>query len=320
MDKFLIDFQELSLKAKMVFGLDCIVENVTRLYGGAQKGTYKIQCTNDFLFVLYIWDKRINFFAQYENVNDTFRSNGADLFLDNHKLLSSYNIPVPKLYYIDMTKETYDFDYAFVEYISGKEIEKYMDKNEIEVKQLFISLGEYIKKLHNIKRNLAGTVNVPQRKAFKCEEYIYFIIENDMNYLIKNCSEVALKEKEIRKAYKSLYKNIKSRKKYELIHGELGPNHVYVDEKQNLFFIDIECAKYFDREYESSFLEFRFGEFYKYLEEENLDRDRMKFYKLAHHISCLTGALKLRKKDYYNIKDVSDMIKYNLKQVLSCDS
>lgn len=320
MDKCFIDFQELSLKAKNVFGPDCIVKNVIRLYGGAQKGTYKIQCANNFLFVLYIWDKKTNYFSRYRNKNDIFRSTGADLFLYNHKLLSSYNIPVPKLYYIDMTKETYDFDYAFVEYISGKEIEKYMDSSRSEVKHLFASLSEYIKKLHSIKRDFAGTVNAPQRKGFKCEEYIYSVIEDDMNYLIRNCSEVALKEEVIRNVYKSLYKNIKPRKEYELIHGELGPNHVYVDEKQKLYFIDIECVKYFDKEYENSFLEFRFGEFYKYLEEENLDRDRMKFYKLANHISCLTGALKLTKEDYYDMEDVYRMISYNLKQVSSCDS
>lgn len=321
MDKCFLDFQELSLKAKNVFGRDCIVENVIRLYGGAQKGTYKIQCNNNFLFVLYIWDKKTNFFDKYQNKNDIFRSSGADLFLDNYELFSRYNIPVPKLHYIDMTKETYNFDYAFVEYISGKEIENYMYKSEVEVKQLFLSLGEYIRKLHNIKRDFPGTVNVSQGKGFKCEEYIYCIIENDMNYLIENCSEVALKKKEIRNVYKSLYKNIKPRKEYDFIHGELGPNHVFVDEKQNLYFIDIECAKYFDKEYESSFLEFRFGEFYKYLEEGNLDRDRMKFYKLAHHISCLAGALKLKKEDYYDIEDTFDMINYNLKQVLlSCDS
>lgn len=88
-----------------------------------------------------------------------------------------------------------------------------------------------------------------------------------MNYLIENCNEVALKGKEIRQACKDLYAKIKPRK-----------------------------------EYENSFLEFRFGDYYKYLQEENLDKNRMKFYKLSHHIGCLLGALKLTKEDYYDME------------------
>lgn len=317
MDKCLMDFQEVSLNAKRVFGEKYIVEKIDRLYGGAQKGTYKIQCTNGFVFVLYIWDKRTSLFSKYENKNDIFRSNGADLFLASHKVFEDNNIPVQKLYYIDMTKKVYDFEYAFVEYISGKEIETYMDKSESEVKQLFISLGDSIRKLHRIKRSFTGTIEAPQKEEFKCEEYILYIIETEMNYLIGNCNEVAKKEKEIREAYNDLYKNIKPRKEYAFIHGELGPNHVLVNKNREMFFIDIECAKYFDKEYENSFLEFRFGDYYKYLEEENLDKYRMKFYKLSHHIGCLSGALKLTKEDYYDMKDVNGMIKYNLEQVLS---
>lgn len=315
MVKCLMDFQEVSLNAKRVFGEDYIVERIDRLYGGAQKGTYKVKCINGFTFVLYIWHKRTSFFSKYENKNDVFRSNGADLFLASHKVFEDNKVQVQKLYYINRTKEIYDFDYAFVEYISGKEIETYMDKSESEVKQLFIALGESIRKLHGIKRSFAGTIDEPQKEEFKCEEYIFSIMESEMNYLIENCNEVALNGKEIRQACKDLYAKIKPRKEYVFIHGELGPNHVLVN--KNIVFIDIECAKYFDKEYENSFLEFRFGDYYKYLQEENLDMDRMKFYKLSHHIGCLSGALKLTKEDYYDMEDVNGMIKYNLEQVLS---
>ena len=317
MDNCLMNFQELSLNAKRVFGEDYIVEKIDRLYGGAQKGTYKVQCINGFTFVLYIWDKSASFFSKYENKNDIFRSSGANLFLASHKVFKDNNVPMQKLYYIDMTKEIYAFDYAFVQYISGKEIETYMDKSESEVKQLFIKLGDSIRKLHRIKRSFAGTVDAPKKEEFKCEEYILSNIESEMNYLIENCDEIAFKEKEIKQAYKDLYKNIKPRKQYVFIHGELGPNHVFVDENKNIVFIDIECAKYFDKEYENSFLEFRFGDYYKYLQEENLDMERMKFYKLSHHMGCLSGALKLTKEDYYDMEDVNGMIKYNLEQVLS---
>lgn len=60
-----------------------------------------------------------------------------------------------------------------------------------------------------------------------------------------------------------------------------------------LFDIDIEGARFFDLEHEHSFLEFRFGEFYRYLRNNNLDHDRMTFYRYCHHLSLISGGLKL---------------------------
>jgi len=317
MDKCLMDLREVSLNAKKVFGESYKVEKIDRLYGGAQKGTYKVKCINGFEFILYIWDEMTSYFSKYENKRDIFRTRGADLFLSNHRIFEINKVPVQNLYHIDMTKKEYDFDYAFVKYISGKEIETYMNESEEDVTQLFMALGDSIRKLHMIKRNYAGIIDESQNEEFKCENYILSNIENDMNYLITNCSEIADKENELRETYIRLYKNIKPRKEYVLIHGELGPNHVLVDENKNICLIDIECAKYFDKEYENSFLEFRFGDYYKYLKEENLDLDRMKFYKLSHHIGCLSGAVKLRNEDYYDMEDVNGMIRYNLGQVLN---
>ncbi|WP_297423863.1 hypothetical protein [Clostridium sp.] len=116
---------------------------------------------------------------------------------------------------------------------------------------------------------------------------------------------------------RELYDNVKPRNDYTFIHGELGPNHVFVDENLHTYLIDIESAMFFDAEYEHSFLQFRFGECYKYFNEDNLDLDRLKFYKMHLHISCLSGALELKEKSYPDMNDVNDMIKYNSKQVLN---
>jgi hypothetical protein len=44
------------------------------------------------------------------------------------------------------------------------------------------------------------------------------------------------------------------------IHGELGPDHILVNESLTPFLIDIEWAMFFDIEHEHSFLELRFGD------------------------------------------------------------
>jgi hypothetical protein len=133
MDKCLMNFQDVYLKAKSVFGEKYVVEKIDRLYGGAQKGTYKVKCINGFEFVLYIWDERTSYFFKYEDKRDIFRTRGADLFLSNHRIFENNKVPVQNLYYIDMSKGTYDFHYAFVKYISGKEIEAYMNESEFAV-------------------------------------------------------------------------------------------------------------------------------------------------------------------------------------------
>ena len=66
-------------------------------------------------------------------------------------------------------------------------------------------------------------------------------------------------EKEISHIRDKLYNNIIPRKKYSFIHYELGPNHVLADKEDNIYLIDIDGMKFFDLEFEHSFLKFRFG-------------------------------------------------------------
>lgn len=80
--------------------------------------------------------------------------------------------------------------------------------------------------------------------------------------------------------------------------------------------IDIEGAMFYDIEYEHSFLELRFGEHYRYLKNENLDRNRMLFYKLYHHISCTAGGLKLLHRGHPNKKLAKEIADYNYRSAL----
>lgn len=57
--------------------------------------------------------------------------------------------------------------------------------------------------------------------------------------------------------------------------------------------IDIEGAEFYDIEHEHSFLEMRFGEYYRYLNDVPLDENRKLFYKFHHHLSLISGGLKL---------------------------
>ena len=55
------------------------------------------------------------------------------------------------------------------------------------------------------------------------------------------------------------------------LYMELGPDHVLINDKLEPYLIDIEGTEFFDIEHEHSFLQFRFGDYYRYLKNDTLD-------------------------------------------------
>lgn len=106
----------------------------------------------------------------------------------------------------------------------------------------------------------------------------------------------------------NLIEDISKRSDFKFIHSELGPNHVMVDKNNNAYIIDIEGARFFDLEYEESFLKIRFNNNYKYLKSYNLDKKRMTFYHICYCCGNLSGAYELLYKNYYDTEDVLGMI------------
>lgn len=94
-----------------------------------------------------------------------------------------------------------------------------------------------------------------------------------------------------------------------MIHGELGPNHVMVDEENHAYLIDIEGAKFYDVEEENSFFRMRFGNRFAGWLEEEVDEKRMAFYHIGHCFGHLRGAVELKQKNYYDMEDVDGMIR-----------
>jgi hypothetical protein len=123
-----VDYLQKPLKQNL--GLNYNILNIIRIFGGARKVTYKIECDQNFYSILYVWDNSMNYFNKETKDNIVFESNGADLFELNNKLLIQNGIATPRIYYIDRSKKDYLFDFEQVEYISGGEIEKYFGADE----------------------------------------------------------------------------------------------------------------------------------------------------------------------------------------------
>lgn len=152
-------------------GVNYNILQIMRIYGGAQKVTYKIECDNSFCCMLYVWDDSMNYFNKETKDNIIFESNGLDLFELNNKFLIQNGIRTPRIYYIDRSKKDHLFDFALVEYISGGEIEKYFDADEDTKYKIFNDLDKNIKKMHSVKNEFYGNLKIPKLYRVEVKNY-----------------------------------------------------------------------------------------------------------------------------------------------------
>lgn len=297
-----------------VFNKPYKIKSITRILGGAQKGVYKVVCREGFTCVLYIWDESLSYFESI-HTEEEFTSNSAYLFKENYELLNRYNVRVPEIYHIELDKNKLGFSYALVQYIDGEALEAIMNKEQIDATAMLIDLKDNIQKMHGIKSSYVGDLKYRREDTFSCHSYIKKSLDEALIYLFEQDERMSKLKKELLVLSETLYKAIEPRQAYTLIHYELGPNHVMVDSKGQTYLIDFEGMKYFDFEYEYSFLQLRFGKYYNKLEGQEVDQNRMKFYLFYHHIAALEGANHLLQHGYYDKKVLSSMLTYNYEAI-----
>lgn len=283
-------------KTKEVFGEEFELFSFERLLGGAQKHTYLAKCTNGFEFVIYQWDKSTTFFED-NTESAVFCSSSAHLFQCNNELMRSHGIRTPKLFYMDKSRKEKDFEYAFVEFIRGKDMDYIMEKEPERLPEVLESLHDSIHRMHGIRSTVVGQVDRMQHTDFDIIEYTLMGIHQNSMYIQKVDREYADIYIQVESQAKDCAQKLEKRKKYTFIHGELGPNHVIVDKDNNAYLIDIEGAKYCDVGEELSFLDMRFNKILKEAE-SGVDEQRMFFYYIGHCMGNLRGALELRQKGY----------------------
>lgn len=306
--------KEIERKVKKYFGEERELKDIERLLGGAQKHVYLVTLDNGFKFVVYVWDKSTNYFSDSERIDSNeFLSSSPLMFKLNNELMKKHGVNTPKLYYIDSSFE--QPTYAFVEYIDGVDLDYIIENQPERLNDSLHSLKESIDKLHEIKAKEVGQVNNLLGENFNQIKYCYDGAVQSIKYLIKVDSENSNIYVPLNEILEKLIKKIDERSEFKLIHSELGPNHVMVDKDNNAYIIDIEGARFFDLEYEESFLKIRFNNNYKYLKSDNLDETRMDFYHICHCVVNLAGAYELLYKNYYDTEDILGMINYFTKAI-----
>jgi hypothetical protein len=108
------------------------------------------------------------------------------------------------------------------------------------------------------------------------------------------------------------------RAEYGLVHGELGPDHVLLDDDRQPVLIDVEGLTYFDVEWEHAFLRLRFDPaHYRLLGLAAPDEARVSFYLLAQRISLIEGPLRIGDTDYPDREWMLDLADYHVGRVLA---
>lgn len=308
-----LDQADLQDYIRRVFGTGYIIASVSKMHGGAQKVVYKIDCSNGFSCVLYVWDLTMSYFQEETANKDVSEiSYGSDLFELNNKYLTENGIRTPFLYDLNKEKERYPFDYALVEFIDGQKAEAYFHHSDSRVQdKVFQRLGEMLTGMHAAKSQIYGKQNQIRANTVNCHLLQLENAKLQLSYASRHMDCIRVNQSKLFDILHELESRIKPRTQYGFIHGELGPDHVLVNDKLETFLIDIEGAMFFDIEHEHSFMKLRFGDFYRYLEDDTLDPDRMLFYRFHHHISLTSGGLKLLHRGFPNQPFAKELAEYH---------
>ncbi|TVX91692.1 phosphotransferase [Paenibacillus agilis] len=313
-----LDPSDLQTHVKNIFGTEYVVANVVNIQGGAQKAVYKINCTNQFSFVLYVWDQTINYFQQ-EREEEQQRSEqycGSQLFAQNYHFLRQLNVRIPTVYHLNQDRSHDSFDFAFVEYIDGLPSDAYFQASRDVQHKIFTKSNDMLAAIHTNQNSTYGKLDELGMNNEPCHLSIMKNAHKQLSFTAQYINYIDEQQAQLFDVIHELELRIKPRQTYHFIHGELGPNHIVIDKQLEPCFIDIDGAMFFDLEFEHSFMAFRFDEQYRYFKNNALDRNRMLFYKLHHHISYTAGGLKLLQRNFPDRQLAESIVSFNSRCVL----
>ncbi|OZV84022.1 hypothetical protein CA850_03690 [Micromonospora echinospora] len=231
------------------------LRSAQRLTGGTRKGVYRLSLNDGSTGIGYVWNDDENYWPPAVDPDrSTFAdAAGIDLFVAAHREIAETGVRVPGIVLLDRSRRLVPGDVAVVEDVRGGSLERLTVRDPDRAEPV-------LRHLAAVARRVDRIAQVRDRLAGALRE---------------RCAVLA------------------PRARFGLIHGELGPDHVLVDDHDEPVLIDVEGAGYLDVEWEHAFLELRFGERYHHLAVGGLDVDRLRFYRLALHLSLVEGPLRL---------------------------
>lgn len=288
------------------FGTSCKLMSFQRLAGGTRKGVYRLKLGEGGSVILYTLSASESYwFDQNIGPGDPFTETFGIEFMEAAAVaLANAGVRSPKIYLTDRSRSLYPGDIVLVEDIPDGTLEAYVTANtRIASSKTLLELGGMLTsmskqsspklgKLFSIASGLS-----PQGQT--AERIVFDRAIRHLDILSKKIEVINNIFPHIEAKLNAGYSDIKPRSYYNLVHGELGPDHVLLDSSQRPVIIDIEGLMFFDVEWEHAFIKMRFGEMYEALEMQiELDPVRMAFYELTQSISLVEGPLRILNTDF----------------------
>ena len=281
-------------------GSDRRVVDIERFTSGSKKGVYRLTFDDGSTIALYVWHPDENFWPvpPPAGPGDPFiDATGLDLFEAAYQRLVAIGVGTPVVHVIDRSHTLYPADLALVEDVRGGKLEDLIERDRAAADRPIAMLREALTAMrHDISTSFGKVAIVDAGNGVADRAASEVILRRSLGHLAEaagyeprlNAARHAIEAK-----LRDLAGAVRPRSGYGLIHGELGADHVMLDETGAPLLIDIEGLAYFDIEWEYVFLKIRFRENYAALAADDLDPDRMRFYQLSHHLSLVAGPLRI---------------------------
>jgi hypothetical protein len=227
-------------------------------------------------------------------------------------------VRVPEVYLTDRSQALYPADIAVVEDVRGGTLEELLDRDPEAATAAMERLGSMLRGLWGQRASRVGRVvnvgagdlvagdpvagdPVAADRAAACGGGLRpapesIVLDRALLHLARSADRVpavARARASVDETLRARAALVAPRADCGLIHGELGPDHVSLDDRGQPVVVDIEGAMYFDVEWEHVFLRLRFGRHYDWLRADGLDERRMSLYALALDLSLIDGPLRL---------------------------
>ncbi|MFI5675135.1 phosphotransferase family protein [Streptomyces cellulosae] len=313
---------DLAPLARAATGPGRTLASVTRLRGGTKKGVYRLRFDDDTTAVAYVWSADEDYWdAGPSDLRDPFsHGTGLDLFTAAHDRLTAVGVRTPRLLYADATHTHLPAEAAVVEDLPGRSLEEALERDPAAGRVALERLADRLAVLHAYEGPVFGKVALVDRggvpAARSCEQRVTESALRSIEETVVRDERIAAVREDLESAVRELSAAVRPRARYSLIHGELGPDHVLLDAEGIPALIDIEGLMYFDAEWEHVFLRIRFGRHYDALRAPGLDEDRLRLYRLAMHLSLVSGPLRLLDGDFPGPEPMRAIAEYNLGRVL----
>jgi len=277
--------------------------SMTRLPGGSKKGVYRVELTDRSTVVAYTWDESENYWdVDDDEVAPFTHASGQALFLRATETLRQRGIRT-----LNILAEVDGL--VLVEDLRGGNLEQLMHDNPHQAHEVLTSLRSMLESLHAERTPELGRLGRAVSGAASCEQIAH---QRAVRHLAQvRARGLALSEHN-ETILDEAFNEVVPRREHALIHGEIGPDHIYLDDAGAPVLIDIEGLMHFDLEWEHAFLRLRFGAAYEHLRPPGLDEHRMRLYTLCLRLSLIAGPLRLLDGDFPHRDAMLAIVESNL--------